>query len=115
MIKKKVTTQKITTRLLLSLSPLWVLLTKKDTSRTFFFCKKEERRRILGRKLTPEERESFLLVISTIYNNNIYTRSFRSERRNKKHFLSLSRKATRQARVRVRVSIETSFLTVVKK
>jgi len=63
MIKKKVTTQKITTRLLLSLSPLWVLLTKKDTSRTFFFfCKKEERRRILGRKLTPEERESFLLI-----------------------------------------------------
>jgi len=62
MIKKKVTTQKITMRLLLSLSPLWVLLTKKDTSRTFFFCKKEERRRILGRKLTPEERESFLLI-----------------------------------------------------
>jgi len=43
MIKKKVTTQKITMRLLLSLSPLWVLLTKKDTSRTFFFFAKKKK------------------------------------------------------------------------
>jgi len=60
MIKKKVTTQKITTRLLLSLSPLWVLLTKKDTSRTFFFFfQKKKKKKNFGEKTHSRRKREF--------------------------------------------------------